>query len=110
MGPLDSTRMMVTRHRRLAWLVAGSLAMTLRNAWLAARGGGVTPPWMLRLETVSFAASATAGLCALTRNRRRTTAERVAVMLGSVGATAHGARLAIYILRRRTTTRTGPNP
>ena len=89
------------RQCRLWWVVLASIGMALRNVRLAARGGGITPSWMLRVETLSFTACAISGTCALTNTRQAATAERATLVFGSLGATVHGMRLLLFLTRRR---------
>lgn len=86
---------------RLWGLLLASIGITLRDLQLAAYGGGITPRWMLRVETASFAACALAGSCALTSRRQSAAAERATVLFGLLGAAVHGTRLTLFLMRSR---------
>jgi hypothetical protein len=89
-------------ERALAAVVAISLAMAARDLRLAARGGGITPRWLLALETVSFGTAAVAGAVGLAPpgdQHRRPAAVRAATIAAEVAAVTHLARLIIYLRR-----------
>lgn len=91
-------------QRALAPVVVIGLGMAARDLWLAAQGGGITPRWLLALETVAFgsvAVAAAAGLAAPRgQDHRRSSAARVATIAGGVATTTHVIRLWIYLRRR----------
>ena len=90
-----------TRHRRLRWIITGSLALTLRDLWLATRGGGITPRWLLCGETISFALCAASGIAELNDETATSTARRTTVLFGYAGLATHSIRLVIFLARHR---------
>jgi len=86
----------------LLWITCSS-GLAIRDLWLVAHGGGVTPSWLLRAETTAFSLSATSGLAALTsmsRGSDRAEVKSLKTAANAKGVAAvvmHGVRLAIYL-------------
>lgn len=91
----------------LLWVIVSS-GLAIRDLWLAAHGGGVTPSWLLRAETTAFSLSAVSSLAALTSMSRasdRAELKALKTAASAVGVAAvamHGVRLAIYLRARGT--------
>ncbi len=89
----------------LLWVTFSS-GLAIRDLWLAAHGGGVTPSWLLRGEATAFSMSAVSGLAALTSTSRATdcaSAKALNTATNASGVAAvvmHGVRLAIYLRAR----------
>ncbi len=89
----------------MLWVILSS-GLTIRDLWLAAHGGGVTPSWLLRGETTAFGLSAISGLAALISTSRETDRTRAKALttaadaLGVAAVVMHGVRLAIYLRAR----------
>ena len=86
----------------MLWVTLSS-SLAIRDLWLAAHGGGVTPSWLLRAETTAFSLSAVSGLAALTSMSRPSDHAKVKALkiaanaLGVAAIAIHGVRLAIYL-------------
>ena len=93
------------RDRMVLW-VAFSSALAIRDLWLDAHGGGVTPRWLLRGEATAFGLSAACGLAVLTSTPTATNKIRAATpvtVVASLGVTAvamHLVRFAVYLRTR----------
>ncbi|MDH3261585.1 MAG: hypothetical protein OEM84_11520 [Acidimicrobiia bacterium] len=86
-------------------LVAFSFVLLVRDLWLAARGGGSTPPWMLATEITASGGALVAGLTARLIQSNRSgcsndLAVQISVAAGSIAAVVHVARLANYVSGR----------
>lgn len=92
----------------LLWVIFSS-GLAIRDLWLAAHGGGVTPSWLLCGETTGFGLSAISGLASLASTSRATDSARAKALktaakaLGVTAVVMHGVRLAIYLKARETT-------
>lgn len=91
------------RHGGLLLWVIFSSGLTIRDVWLAAHRGGVTPCWLLRAETAAFALSAISGTAVLNApDRADSTALKTATAAGFAAVVIHGVRLTIYLRARGT--------
>ena len=92
------------------WVTVSS-GLAFRDLWLVAHGGGVTPGWLLRVETTAFGLSAVSGLAALASMSRASDRFEVKALtnaanaLGIAALLTHGVRLAIYLGAGRTKSR-----
>ena len=97
---------MPDKRHRLPALCSISVAMCLRDLWLAIHGGGVTPRPLLTLETAVWGSAALSGAIAqspIADDATRIRADRLehnAVALFSSAALMHLVRLVIYIRHR----------
>lgn len=95
-----------TTRARLRRLVGASLLLLARDLTLAASGGGLTPMWLLRAESVSFGVAAAAGTALLLSSRDdsevevRSATVRLAYGSGAVGSLIHVVRLVLYVYER----------
>jgi hypothetical protein len=92
-----------TRQRRLRWIITGSLGLAIRDLWLAARGGGITPRRLLAAEIISLGGCAFSAIVELRDGA--TALRRSTALFGYTGLAIHGTRMVIYLSRRKSPAR-----